>query len=326
MSPPHNHNRSHLLIALLLLGGWTAGGAHDVSEASILQAGVPSSQNAVAREGSSMLIECNVTGSLDGIKWYNSKGPLLGEKWRIDENGALNITVVSFADRGRYTCVTSNGTRNYTFTLRVAYTDSGLGVYFVIVCLVAFTITMILNVTRLCMVSSHLKETERAINEFFRTEGAEKLQKAFEVAKRIPIVTSAKTLEFAKITQFKTMEFARHMEDLARSVPLPPLILNCRTLADEAAENPASDPAQPVRVAVPGNRQAIGPPSAKGEEEQVCEALLSSERRGNEERLDVKVSVHTVSEEDFSEDKEAGGYLSVIPPGSRTSVSYESNV
>ena len=31
-------------------------------------------------------------------------------------------------------------------------------------------------------------------NEFFRTEGAEKLQKAFEIAKRIPIITSANPL------------------------------------------------------------------------------------------------------------------------------------
>eukprot|EP00061_Rhincodon_typus_P016159 g44222.t1 len=105
-----------------------------------------------------------------------------------------------------------------------------------IVCLVAFTIVMILNITRLCMMSSHLKKTEKAINEFFRTEGAEKLQKAFEIAKRIPIITSAKTLELAKVTQFKTMEFARYIEELARSVPLPPLIMNCKMFVEEIME------------------------------------------------------------------------------------------
>lgn len=84
--------------------------------------------------------------------------------------------------------------------------------------------------------SSHLKKTEKAINEFFRTEGAEKLQKAFEIAKRIPIITSAKTLELAKVTQFKTMEFARYIEELARSIPLPPLIMNCRTFMEEILE------------------------------------------------------------------------------------------
>lgn len=193
--------------------------------------------------------------------------------------------MVSFEDRGRYTCVSANGTgevKNYTVTVRVAHTHSGLSLYFVIICLVAFTITMILNVARLCMVSSHLKKTERAINEFFRTEGAEKLQKAFEVAKQIPIITSAKTVEFAKVTQFKTMEFARHMEELARSVPLPPLILNCHTFGDEAAEtvNLGSHPAGSVGL-ISEIRPAIGPPSSdrglEEEEEEVCEVLLSSE-------------------------------------------------
>lgn len=248
-----------------------------------------------------------------------------GGKWQIQENGILNITLVSFGDRGRYTCVASNGaggTKNFTIILRVAHTDSGLGLYFVIVCLVTFSITMVFNVARLCMVSSHLKKTERAINEFFRTDGAEKLQKAFEVAKRIPIITSAKTVELAKVTQYKTMEFARHMEDLARSVPLPPLLLNCRTFTEENAETGKLD-----QVGMSRNRQALGPPSAdrnKEEEEgEVCQALLSS-GGNNEGGVDVKVSVHTVSEKVDSEDKEAEMGLHV--PGSRTSVSYESNI
>lgn len=228
-----------------------------------------------------------------------------GGKWQIQENGVLNITVVSFEDRGRYTCVASSGTsaaKSYAVTVRVAYTDSGLGLYYVVVCLVAFTITMILNVARLCMVSSHLKKTERAINEFFRTEGAEKLQKAFVVAKRIPIVTSAKTLELAKVTHFKTKEFARHMEELARSVPLPPLILNCRTFVEEVVEmgNPVPDPAEPV-----GNQLAVGPPCShkSGEEEEVRQVLLSSEKRVDPGAgVDITVSVHTVCEKVASED------------------------
>lgn len=153
-------------------------------------------------------------------------------------SGLLNITTVSFSDRGKYTCVASNvyGTVNNTVTLRVIFTSGDMGVYYMVVCLVAFTVVMVLNITRLCMMSSHLKKTEKAINEFFRTEGAEKLQKAFEIAKRIPIITSAKTLELAKVTQFKTMEFARYIEELARSVPLPPLIMNCRTIMEEIME------------------------------------------------------------------------------------------
>lgn len=228
-----------------------------------------------------------------------------GGKWQIQENGALNITAVSFEDRGRYTCVASNSTgltQNYTVTLRVAHTDSGLGVYYITICLVTFTVTMILNAARLCMVSSHLKKTERAINEFFRTEGPEKLQRAFEVAKRIPIVTSAKTLEFAKVTQYKTMEFARHMEDLARSIPLPPLILSCRTPEGEAAD--AANPHPDAR--------AICPPSSDGRagEEELRRELLSGEGRENA----------------VGEDEEAGRGLHVLPPQSRANVSYESGV
>lgn len=239
-----------------------------------------------------------------------------GGKWQIQENGALNITVVSFEDRGRYTCVTS--TRNYTVTLRVAHTHSGLGLYYVIVCLVTFTITMILNVTRLCMVSSHLRNMERAINDFFRTEGVEKLQKAFEVAKHIPIITSAKTLELAKVTQFKTMEFARHIEELARSIPLPPLILNCRNVAEEVAEGakPAPDITKPICSV------ALSLPSsdANGEEEEE-EVLLSGQRRGGDEgAVDITVTVHPISESVGEEEAGCVGEGHVPPVASEGNI------
>ncbi|XP_026101873.1 microfibrillar-associated protein 3-like [Carassius auratus] len=198
----------------------------------------------IAREGNCALIDCNITGDpFPNIQWFNSHGHLLDVKksdgkWWILDNGVLNITSITFADRGKYTCVASNahGKANCTVTLRVVFTNGDMGVYYMVVCLVTFTIIMILNITRLCMMSSHLKKTEKAINDFFRTEGAEKLQKAFEIAKRIPIITSAKTLELAKVTQFKTMEFARYIEELARSIPLPPLIMNCRTFMEEILE------------------------------------------------------------------------------------------
>ncbi|XP_049598055.1 microfibrillar-associated protein 3-like [Syngnathus scovelli] len=199
----------------------------------------------VLKEGTDARIECNVTGVGGNVTWYGPGGRLPvegpGGKWRIEQSGGLNISVVSFQDRGRYTCVWEDG-GNYSVTVRVAYTHSGLGVYYVAVCLATFSVTMVLNVALLGMVRSHLKKTERAVNEFFRTEGAEKLQKALEIARRIPIITSAKTLELAKVTQYKTKEFARHMEELARSVPLPPLLLNCRAGADEVgnAEPPRS--------------------------------------------------------------------------------------
>ncbi|XP_034424792.1 microfibrillar-associated protein 3-like isoform X2 [Hippoglossus hippoglossus] len=198
----------------------------------------------IAREGSCVQIDCNITGEpFPRVLWFNSHGVRLdtemsGGKWWLLDNGVLNITNIEFADRGKYTCMASNvySSSNCTVTLRVVITNGDMGVYYMVVCLVTFTIIMALNITRLCMMSSHLKKTEKAINEFFRTEGAEKLQKAFEIAKRIPIITSTKTLELAKVTQFKTMEFARYIEELARSIPLPPLIMNCRTFMEEILE------------------------------------------------------------------------------------------
>ncbi|KAM9788925.1 microfibril-associated glycoprotein 3-like [Neosynchiropus ocellatus] len=262
---------------LLLICGCSCADAAQDASAQLRMVNGPFSRDLVAKEGTDIVIECNVTESFSEVRWFNSKGAVASEdgRWRISDSGALNISAVSFNDRGRYTCLASsaalNSTSSYSVTLRVAHTDSGLGLYFVVVCLVAFVVTMILNVSRLCLVSSHLKKTERAINDFFRTEGAEKLQKAFEVAKRIPIVTQEKTQELAKVTQFKTMEFARHMEELARSIPLPPLILHCRTAGDEAGGEEGRSPAEK-------------------EEASVCQALLSADGG-------VPALVHTESEE-----------------------------
>lgn len=89
------------------------------------------------------------------------------------------------------------------------------------------------------------------------------------------------------------------MEELARSVPLPPMILNCRTFVEEVVVtvNPAPDAAEPVR-----KQQAIGPPCSRrsGEkEEEVCQMLLCSEKRvGPGAGGDVSVSVHTVCEDE----------------------------
>uniref|UniRef100_UPI0037E87A92 microfibrillar-associated protein 3-like n=1 Tax=Semicossyphus pulcher TaxID=241346 RepID=UPI0037E87A92 len=216
----------------------------NVTDGGFVPAAFTKVSQIIAREGSCALIDCNVTGEpFPSVQWFNSHGDRLdtetdGSKWWLLDGGVLNITSIEFADRGKYTCMASNvhGSSNCTVTLRVVFTNGDMGVYYMVVCLVTFTIIMALNVTRLCMMSSHLKKTEKAINEFFRTEGAEKLQKAFEIAKRIPIITSAKTLELAKVTQFKTMEFARYIEELARSIPLPPLIMNCRTFMEEILE------------------------------------------------------------------------------------------
>ncbi|XP_061525866.1 microfibrillar-associated protein 3-like [Phycodurus eques] len=237
-----------LLVSLVACHAASSGdgsGAGGTGGGGSVPAVLAAASQLIAREGSCVLINCNVTGDpFPSVKWFNSHGRLVdtdgsgGGKWWLLENGILNITGIEFADRGKYTCVASNahGASNCTVTLRVVFTKGDMGVYYMVVCLVTFSIIMALNVTRLCMMSSHLKKTEKAINEFFRTEGAEKLQKAFEIAKRIPIITSTKTLELAKVTQFKTMELARYIEELARSIPLPPLIMNCRTFVEEILE------------------------------------------------------------------------------------------
>ncbi|XP_038586053.1 microfibrillar-associated protein 3-like [Micropterus salmoides] len=248
----------------------------------------------IAREGSCALIDCNVTGNpLPSVQWFNSHGDRLdtemsGGKWWLLDDGVLNITSIEFADRGKYTCMASNvhGSSNCTVTLRVVFTNGDMGVYYMVVCLVTFTIIMALNVTRLCMMSSHLKKTEKAINEFFRTEGAEKLQKAFEIAKRIPIITSAKTLELAKVTQFKTMEFARYIEELARSIPLPPLIMNCRTFMEEILEVVGVEEMRHTFVRAPeGCREIAGRVASIGVRD-IFTILQERERGRERERSD----------------------------------------
>ncbi|XP_067408076.1 microfibrillar-associated protein 3-like [Emydura macquarii macquarii] len=279
---------------------------------------ISSVDHIIVKEGNSALIDCNVQGNPDPhYKWYNSNGCLLKDeensgKWWFLDNGLLNITSVSFEDRGKYTCVASNiyGTVNNTVTLRVIFTSGDMGIYYMIVCLVAFTIVMILNITRLCMMSSHLKKTEKAINEFFRTEGAEKLQKAFEIAKRIPIITSAKTLELAKVTQFKTMEFARYIEELARSVPLPPLIMNCRTIMEEIMEVVGLEEQGQnfVRQAAEGQETTDGddvymiPNALKRSDSPTADSDASSLHEPPQQ-IAIKVSVHQLSKKDCIDDQ-----------------------
>ncbi|XP_059782730.1 microfibrillar-associated protein 3-like [Balaenoptera ricei] len=277
----------------------------------------------IVKEGNSALINCSVYGLPEPqLKWYNSVGKLLHEdtenrgagKWQMHD-GLLNITKVSFTDRGRYTCVAANihGTVNNTVTLRVVFTSGDMGVYYMVVCLVAFAVVLVLNITRLCMMSSHLKKTEKAINEFFRTEGAEKLQKAFEIAKRIPIITSAKTLELAKVTQFKTMEFARYIEELARSVPLPPLIMNCRTIVEELMEVVGLEEQGQnfVRPAPEGQEAATGDevytiPAALQRSESPAADSDASSLHEQPQQIAIEVSVHPQAQREPTDDRDGG--------------------
>ncbi|XP_016084050.2 microfibrillar-associated protein 3-like [Ornithorhynchus anatinus] len=277
----------------------------------------------IVREGKNAVINCNVQGVPEPhFKWYNSNGHLVkedddeeeaGGKWWMHESGLLNITRVSFSDRGKYTCVAANayGSVNNTVTLRVVFTSGDMGIYYMIVCLVAFAIVMVLNITRLCMMSSHLKKTEKAINEFFRTEGAEKLQKAFEIAKRIPIITSAKTLELAKVTQFKTMEFARYIEELARSVPLPPLIMNCRTIMEEIMEVVGLEEQgqnfvrhTPEGPEAPDGEDVYTIPNALKRSDSPTADSDASSLHEQPQQIAIKVSVHPRSKRDHMEDPE----------------------
>lgn len=103
------------------------------------------------------------------------------------------------------------------------------------------------------------------------------------------------------------------MEELARSVPLPPLILNCRTFGEEGAEPEASEQA--------GNRRALGPPSEDGSEEEM-EALLGQTPDWGGGAT--TASVHTVPE--AARSQEADVCLGGLAPGSQTSMCYESNI
>lgn len=88
MLPPQRRHLSHLLLTVLLFGGWAADGAQNGSEAEAVPVLVPvplmrlvilSSGDIVVNEGTTALIECNVTGGYNDTKWFNSNGPLLGK-------------------------------------------------------------------------------------------------------------------------------------------------------------------------------------------------------------------------------------------------------
>ncbi|XP_053297504.1 immunoglobulin superfamily member 10 [Pleuronectes platessa] len=125
-------SRLLLSVLLLLLCGRAAQAALSQSEdedawSPARMVADPPDRVIVVKEGSDALIECNVTRG-HTLKWFSPQGAELGgeagEKWQIEENGSLNISLVSIEDEGRFTCVTTSdggATKNYTVTLRVAY-------------------------------------------------------------------------------------------------------------------------------------------------------------------------------------------------------------
>lgn len=76
---------SVLLLTVLLLG-WPAYSTQQAFELKTAPPGLltgistTGSLHMVAREGSSVLIECNVTDQHNGVQWFNSKGALTGER------------------------------------------------------------------------------------------------------------------------------------------------------------------------------------------------------------------------------------------------------
>lgn len=87
MSPPQKNRLLHTLFVLLLSGSWAANGAHNDTETGKFTplAPVQSRSYILAREGSSTLLECNVTADQVDVRWYNSKGLLLGDEQGMGE-------------------------------------------------------------------------------------------------------------------------------------------------------------------------------------------------------------------------------------------------
>lgn len=65
---------------VLLLSAWTADGLQNISEAAVTSSPQVNNKHITAKEGSSKLIRCNLTGGHDGVEWYNSQGRLQGEE------------------------------------------------------------------------------------------------------------------------------------------------------------------------------------------------------------------------------------------------------
>lgn len=74
---PQNH---HLLLTVLLLRAWTGDGFENTSRVEVKSSLQLNSHHLTVKEGSPMLIGCNLTGDRDGVEWYNSQGLLEGEK------------------------------------------------------------------------------------------------------------------------------------------------------------------------------------------------------------------------------------------------------
>lgn len=82
VSPSQKH---YLLLTVLLLSVWTADGLQNISGVEVKSDPQGNSKYITVKEGSSMLIRCNLTGGHDGAQWYNSQGLLTGEEDTLSE-------------------------------------------------------------------------------------------------------------------------------------------------------------------------------------------------------------------------------------------------
>lgn len=88
VSPSQKH---YLLLTVLLLSVWTADGLNNISGVEVKSDPQGNSKYITVKEGSSMLIRCNLTGSHEGVKWYNSQGLLKGEEDTLAEENMTTI-------------------------------------------------------------------------------------------------------------------------------------------------------------------------------------------------------------------------------------------
>lgn len=88
VSPSQKH---YLLLTVLLLSVWTADGLENISGVEVKSDPQGNSKYMTVKEGSSMLIRCNLTGGHDGVKWYNSQGLLKGEEDTLPEENMGTI-------------------------------------------------------------------------------------------------------------------------------------------------------------------------------------------------------------------------------------------
>lgn len=80
-----------LLLTVVLLSAWAADGLQNLLEAGVKPSLQVYSKHITAKEGSSKLIGCNLTGGHDGVEWYNSQGRLQGEEDILAEEKVVEL-------------------------------------------------------------------------------------------------------------------------------------------------------------------------------------------------------------------------------------------